>query len=69
MNSGLRLIFVVLNILVDCTGGIDGEDISMTSMVVERITVHAVRCFLRGQDEDGPCLCIFAGSTCYRLQS
>jgi hypothetical protein len=48
VDGRLFAVLVVLDILLDVTGGIDGEDVSVARVVVERVAIHVVRRFLGG---------------------
>jgi hypothetical protein len=55
MNSGLRAVFIVLDIGFQGTIGVGVEDVAETGVLVERVAVDAVGWFAGGQDEDGAC--------------
>lgn len=53
MNGGLFAILVVLNILLDMAGWVDGEDVSVASIIIEWVAVDCIGRFLCGKEEDG----------------
>lgn len=56
VNRRLFAVLEVLDVLLDVARGVDREDISVASIVVEWIAIHVVRSFLAGKEEYGACL-------------
>jgi hypothetical protein len=48
VNSRVRLIFVILDVLLDGAIGIDCENVAVQGMVVECVSIDAVWWLLRG---------------------
>lgn len=58
VNGGLGAIFVVLDVLVQSTFRVHGEDVAISGVVVEGVAVDVVRGLLGGKEEDGAGLCV-----------
>lgn len=57
VDGGLVAVFVVLNVLDEVPGGVDGEDVAVAGVVVEGVAVDGVRGLLGWEEEDGAGLC------------
>jgi hypothetical protein len=55
MDGGLVTVLVVLDILVEVAGGVDGKDIAKACIVVEWVAVYGIRWLFGREKEDGTC--------------
>jgi hypothetical protein len=53
VDCSLVAVFKVLDVFLDVTGGIDGENVTVTGIVVEGVAVYSVWGLLRRKEEDG----------------
>lgn len=65
VNASVRFILVVLNILIELTLLGDREDIAISSVFVERISVDVERRLMSSQDENGASVGVSAGGEGY----
>jgi hypothetical protein len=64
----VRIIFVVLDVLLQIPMGVNREDVAVTCVVIEWVSIDSVRRFLCGQNENSPCVSIRAGSECFQFR-
>lgn len=69
VNASVGRILVVLNILFERTLLVYGEDVTVTSVFVERIAVDVVRGLMSSQDEDGAGVGVGAGREGYKYSA
>lgn len=60
MDGRFLAVLVVLNIFVQLTVLVYGEDVSVSSVFIERIAVNTIRRLLCGQNEDCSRSCLLA---------
>lgn len=64
MDSSLVAVVVVLNVLLEMPRLVDGEDIAVSCVVVEGITIYIIGRLLRWEEKDGASfgVCIIGSS-------
>jgi hypothetical protein len=53
VDCSLVAVLVILNVLFHATRGVDGEDVAVAGMIVERVAIHGIRRRLCRKEEDG----------------
>lgn len=56
VNGGVVLVGIVLDVLLQTAGLVDGEDIPVAREIVERVAVDVVGRLVGGEDKDGASL-------------
>jgi hypothetical protein len=70
VDACVLLVLVVLDIPHQAAvGGVHGEDIAITSVLVKGRAIDVVGGFVRGQDEDGAGVAFATGGQCCKMRS
>jgi hypothetical protein len=58
VDCGFVAVLEILDILLDVSRGVDGEDVAITSIIIEWVAVYSIRRLFGGKEEDGARFCV-----------
>lgn len=68
VDTGVGLVLVVLNVDIEGAVGLNGENVSVSSVLIEGVAVDVVGRLVGGEDEDGTGVGVVAGSQGWCLE-